>query len=297
MHTESDHIFRFAPSPNGELHLGHACSALLNHESARACGGTLLLRMEDTDTQRCRRHYEAQILDDLGWLGITWAQPVRRQSEHLADYEAVLKRLRQLGVVYPAGMSRREIAEEVAHRERSGSPWPRDPDGAPFYPGAERHLDSAGRQRLIESGRPFAWRLDVRRAAEQVGPSLSWREHGRGPEGETGTITCDFSLWGDIILARADGQVAYHLAAVADDGLQGITDIVRGHDLFHATALHRLLQALLGLPQPRYRHHHLISDGHGRKLSKSNRDLSLRALRSRHTPADIRRLIEASPKI
>lgn len=293
MHNETDRIFRFAPSPNGALHLGHACSALLNHDMARNCGGTLLLRMEDTDTQRCKPRFEQQILDDLSWLGVRWAQPVRRQSDHIADYQAALERLKQLRVVYPAAMSRKEIGDFV-----TGQPsWPRDPDGVPFYPGKERELDQAGRQRLIASGKPVAWRLDIRKAFEQIGAPLSWREYGHGPKGQTGSINCNVTDWGDIVLTRADGQVAYHLAVVVDDGLQNISDVVRGHDLFHATALHRLLQTLLGLPQPRYTHHHLLSDGHGRKLSKSRRDLSLRALRMHYEPADIRRLIDESPKI
>lgn len=292
MTTETERIFRFAPSPNGELHLGHACSALLNHDMARACGGTLLLRMEDTDTQRCRPHFERQILDDLSWLGIRWAQPVRRQSDHIADYQAALDRLKRLDVVYPASMSRKAIAEFVTARKD----WPRDPDGAPIYPGQERDLDQAGRRRLIESGGPVAWRLDIGRASQLLDAPLSWQEHGRGPDGQTGRIDGDPAAWGDTVLTR-DGQVAYHLAVVVDDGLQKISDVVRGHDLFHATTLHRLLQTLLGLPQPRYTHHHLLSGADGRKLSKSNRDLSLRALRNHHTPADIRRLIAESPKI
>jgi len=293
MTAETNRIFRFAPSPNGELHLGHACSALLNHDMAQACGGTLLLRMEDTDTQRCRPRYERQILDDLSWLGILWAQPVRRQSDHIADYQAALQRLDRMGVVYPASLSRKAIAELVAARRD----WPRDPDGAPVYPGQERDLDTAGRRRLIESGKPFAWRLDVARASQMLDASLSWQEFGRGPDGQTGKIDCDPAAWGDTVLTRADGQIAYHLAVVVDDGLQKVTDVVRGHDLFHATTLHRLLQTLLDLPQPRYTHHQLLCGEDRRKLSKSNRDLSLRALRRHHGPADIRRLIAESPKI
>ncbi|MCR9139585.1 MAG: tRNA glutamyl-Q(34) synthetase GluQRS [Alphaproteobacteria bacterium] len=293
MHAETDRIFRFAPSPNGELHLGHACSALLNHDMAQACGGTLLLRMEDTDTQRSKPVYEQQILDDLRWLGVRWTGPVRRQSDHIADYQSALNRLKKLGVVYPAAMSRREIADFVA-----GAPgWPRDPDGAPFYPGRERELDAAARQKLLGSGKPVAWRLDISKASKRLQAPLTWREHGRGPQGQTGTINCDPAAWGDIVLIRSDGQVAYHLAVVVDDALQQVTDIVRGHDLFHATSLHRLLQTLLGLPQPRYTHHHLLSDGEGRKLSKSKRDLSLHSLRSGHSPADIRNLIAESAKI
>ena len=295
--TASDRIFRFAPSPNGELHLGHACSALINHDMATASGGRLLLRMEDTDTQRCRPEYERQILDDLGWLGIVWDKPVRRQSDHLAVYLASLERLRKIDVVYPAVMSRREIADHVARAEADGGTWPRDPDGAPIYPGTERDLGPAERQRLIDSGQPFAWRLDLQAAAKRLGRPVDWLEEGRGPSGETGRIACDWSRWGDIVLTRSDRLVAYHLAVVVDDALQGVTDVVRGHDLFHATALHRLLQELLELPMPRYTHHHLLTDETGRKLSKRNRDLSLKSLRRRRTPAQIRSMIEASPKI
>jgi glutamyl-Q tRNA(Asp) synthetase len=297
MQNDAARIFRFAPSPNGALHLGHACSALLNHDMARDCGGTLLLRMEDTDTTRCKPEYEQQILEDLHWLSIRWEQPVRRQSDHFPVYNAAVEQLEKLEVAYPAALSRREIADKVTRGEETGTHWPRDPDGAPFYPGNERSLDRYDRQELIGSGKPFAWRLDIARAGKLVGKKLSWQESGRGPNGETGRMACQLSNWGDVVLCRSDRQVAYHLAVVVDDALQNVTDIVRGHDLFHATAIHRLLQALLDLPQPRYFHHHLLADGNGRKLSKSNRDLSLRALRVNHTPAEIRALIDASPKI
>ena len=297
--TASDRIFRFAPSPNGELHLGHACSALLNHDAAAASGGRLLLRMEDTDTQRCRPEYERQILDDLGWLGLDWEQPVRRQSDHLPIYLATLEQLRKLDVVYPVAMSRRDISDHVAREETAGRSWPHDPDGAPIYPGKERELEPADRQRLIDSGKPFAWRLDLQAAARSLGRPVDWLEEGRGPKGETGRIACNWSRWGDIVLTRSDRLVSYHLAVVVDDALQSVTDVVRGHDLFHTTALHRLLQELLGLPVPRYTHHHLLTDASGRKLSKRDRDLSLKSLRRRITPAGtgIRDLIEASPKI
>jgi len=297
MHREGERIFRFAPSPNGELHLGHACSALLNHDRAQACDGTLLLRMEDTDTERCRPCYERQILDDLAWLGIAWREPVRRQSDNLAVYWAALDALKKTGVVYPAAMSRRATADHVAAAEADGIRWPRDPDGAPFYPGPERDFDRSERRRLLASGRPVAWRLDVRKARDALAEPLIWQESGRGPLGETGRIACDLSQWGDVVLVRSDRQIAYHLAVVVDDALQQVTDIVRGHDLFHATAIQRLLQTLLGLPMPRYHHHHLLTDAAGRKLSKRDRDLSLKALRMDRSPVDIRALIAASPKI
>jgi len=280
-------VFRFAPSPNGELHLGHAFSALLNHELARRQGGRFLLRIEDIDPARCRPEYEAAILDDLAWLGLEWETPVRRQSGHMDEYRAAASRLRAEGLAYPAFMSRSEIAATTA------SPgWPRDPDGAPLYPGNERNLDPAEAVRRIHAGDPYTLRLDTNRASDRAGP-LSWHEEGEGPEGETGMVEARPGIWGDFIIARRDVPTAYHLAVVVDDAAQGVTHVVRGRDLFFATAAHRLLQALLGLPVPTYRHHRLILDGEGRKLSKSNRATSLRSLREAGaTPADIRRLTD-----
>ncbi len=276
-------VFRFAPSPNGYLHLGHALSALLNAEMARASGGRLLLRIEDIDTSRCRPEYEAAIDDDLAWLGLSWEQPVRRQSEHFDDYRAALARLEAMGLIYPSFESRAEIAALVIHSQTQGS-WPRDPDGALLYPGAAKSLAPADRAARIASGAPFALRLDIAAAVQRVGP-LSWSEGGSEQ-------VADPSAWGDVILARKDTPASYHLAVTVDDALQGVTDVVRGHDLFHATSVHRLLQALLGLPSPRYLHHRLLLDAEGRKLSKSTRATGLRELRAQgSTPADIRKAI------
>ena len=267
-------VFRFAPSPNGHLHLGHAYSALLNFDRARETGGRLLLRIEDIDATRCRPEFETAISEDLAWLGITWETPVRRQSEHLADYRAALDQLSTLGLVYPAFESRAEIARLVAAREVAG-PWPRDPDGAPLYPGDARSLPASERSRLIDTGAPYALRLDMAAACRRVsGPS--WNELGEGPDGERGTVAARPEAWGDVILARKETPTSYHLSVVVDDALQGVSEVVRGQDLFHATSVHRLLQVLLGLPEPGYRHHALIRDGDGRKLSKSSRSTGLR---------------------
>lgn len=283
-------VFRFAPSPNGLLHLGHAYSALLNSDRARETGGRLLLRIEDIDATRCRPEYETAIDEDLAWLGIAWETPVRRQSEHLADYRAALEKLSALGLVYPAFESRAEIAKLVAMRE-AGGPWPRDPDGAPLYPGDARSLSAGERTRLIASGAPYALRLDMAAACRRVA-GLRWNELGEGPDGERGIVAARPEAWGDVILARKETPTSYHLSVVVDDALQGVGEVVRGQDLFHATSVHRLLQVLLGLPEPAYRHHALIRDGEGRKLSKSNHSTGLRELRSAGTsPAGIRRLV------
>lgn len=283
-------VFRFAPSPNGYLHLGHAYSALLNDALARQAAGRLLLRIEDIDPARCRPDYEAAIYEDLAWLGIAWEQPVRRQSEHLARYGEAVARLARDGLVYPAFESRAEIAALVRERERDG-PWPRDPDGAPLYPGTARTLSEAERGRRIAAGEPFALRLDMAAAVARTG-RLTWTEEGEGPDGERGTIAADPARWGDVILARKDTPASYHIAVVVDDALQGVSHVVRGRDLFHATAVHRVLQALLGLPAPVYRHHRLILDAAGRKLSKSTAATALREWRAGGaSPEDIRRLV------
>ncbi len=278
-------VFRFAPSPNGYLHLGHALSALLNAEAARVAGGRMLLRIEDIDITRCRPEFEAAICEDLAWLGVSWEQPVRRQSEHFADYGAALRRLEAMRLVYPSFESRAVIAALVAARE----PWPRDPDGAPLYPGAAKSMSTDEQARRIAAGEPYALRLDMQKAMAQLSGRLTWSESG---DGAAGQIVADPAAWGDVVLARKDTPASYHLAVVVDDALQGITDIVRGLDLFHATSVHRLLQTLLGLPAPRYRHHRLILDADGRKLAKSTSATALRELRAQGlTPSDVRRRV------
>lgn len=284
-------VFRFAPSPNGYLHLGHACSALLNFDSARRTGGRFLLRIEDIDATRCRPEFEAAIYEDLAWLGLSWETPVRRQSEHFADYQAAVEKLSAQGLIYPAFESRAEIARLVAGRERE-APWPRDPDGAPLYPGTAKSLAPDERQRLIAQGAPYALRLDMAAAGRGAPPDLVWNEQGEGPGGETGRVTARPQAWGDVILARKETPTSYHLSVVIDDALQGVTDVVRGRDLFWSTSMHRLLQELLGIRQPAYRHHRLITDSAGQKLSKSTSATALRELRGAGAaPADIRRLV------
>lgn len=280
-------VFRFAPSPNGHLHLGHAYSAVVNFDRARESDGRLLLRIEDIDATRCRPEFEAAIYEDLDWLGIVWETPVRRQSEHLADYRAALEKLSALGLIYPAFESRAEIARLIAAREADG-PWPRDPDGAPLYPGDAKSLSAGERSRLIDSGAPYALRLDMAAACQLVS-DLAWHELGEGPDGERSLVAALPQAWGDVILARKETPTSYHLSVVVDDALQGVSEIVRGQDLFHATSVHRLLQALLGLPEPAYRHHALIRGADGRKLSKSDRSTGLRELRAAGvSPAGIR---------
>jgi glutamyl-Q tRNA(Asp) synthetase len=286
-------VFRFAPSPNGYLHLGHACSALLNFDLARRTGGRFLLRIEDIDATRCRPEFEEAIYEDLAWLGISWETPVRRQSEHFASYREAVERLAGLGLIYPSFESRAEIARLVAQRE-ARAPWPRDPDGAPLYPGAAKSLLPDQRERLIARGEPYALRLDMVAACARAG-ALSWKEFGEGPGGESGVVAAQPEAWGDVILARKETPTSYHLSVVIDDALQGITDVVRGSDLFWSTSVHLLLQQLLGIPQPVYRHHRLIEDASGHKLSKSTQATALRELRGQGaSPADIRSLVGLS---
>ena len=282
-------VFRFAPSPNGLLHLGHALSALLNADRARPVGGRLLLRIEDIDTTRCRPEFERAIYEDLAWLGIEWEKPVRRQSEHFGEYRAALDRLEREALVYPAFESRAVIARLVKEREaESGLPWPADPDGAPLYPGLARGLSPNERARRHAS-EPYALRLDLENALAGVARPLSWQETG---EGETREIEAKPELWGDLILGRKETPASYHLAVVLDDALQGVTHIVRGLDLYQSTAIHRLLQEILGLPAPVYHHHRLVLDAEGRKLAKRDPSTTLRDLRaSGWTPADVRRAV------
>jgi len=278
-------VFRFAPSPNGHLHLGHAYSALLNFDMARAAAGRLLLRIEDIDQTRCRPEFEQAIYEDLAWLGISWEEPVRCQSDHLADYRAALDQLASRGLLYPSFESRAEIARLVAEREVHGV-WPRDPDGAPLYPGHARELTAE--QRAERMSGPYALRLDMTAAMATTGP-LTWTETGAGPNGESGRISAAPQAWGDVVLGRKETPTSYHLSVVIDDAVQSVTHVVRGHDLFWATSVHRVLQALLGLPAPNYHHHQLVTED-GRKLAKSTGSTGLRELRQQGvTPAEIRR--------
>jgi glutamyl-Q tRNA(Asp) synthetase len=254
-------VTRFAPSPTGLLHLGHAVSALLGWRMARAAGGQFVLRIEDIDTTRCRPAFEAAILEDLAWLGVTWEGPVLRQSERLALYAEALDRLKALGVVYPCFCTRADIA--------AAGGAPQGPEG-PLYPGTCRGL-SAG-EVAAKPGMP-AWRLDVAKAAALAGP-LDWEDAGAGRQ------SARPERLGDIVLARRDIGAAYHLAVVVDDAAQGITDVVRGADLFEATHVQRLLQALLGAPAPRYHHHALVTGADGKRLAKRDGGSTIAAARA-----------------
>jgi glutamyl-Q tRNA(Asp) synthetase len=272
-------VLRFAPSPNGALHLGHAYSALMNERLAAELGGRLILRIEDLDRGRCKPQFEAAIVEDLAWLGLHFPAPWRRQSEHGDGYAAALARLDQQGLVYPCFCSRSEAAR-ASERER-------DPDGAPLYPGTCRGLGSADARARLARGGKAAFRLHMGRALAAAPAHLSWIEYGEGtvPSERAAAPT----VWGDVVLSGRDLAASYHLAVVVDDALQGVTDIVRGRDLLAATAVHRLLQALLGCPAPRYRHHRLVLDQSGAKLSKSRQSASLAALRGTGlSPGEIR---------
>jgi glutamyl-Q tRNA(Asp) synthetase len=283
--------FRFAPSPNGELHLGHAYSALLNQKLARARGGRFLLRIEDIDTTRCTPAFEAAIFRDLSWLGIDWEMPVRRQSDHFIEYQVILNRLIREELVYPAFMSRGEIRSYIAGSENHGRNWPVDPDGVPLYPDVDKALSGKERKRRIAGGQPYAWRLDVEAALARVGAPLSWTEYADESLTMASSIEARPQDWGDVVVARRDAPTSYHLAVVADDALQGVSHVVRGRDLFFATAIQRMLQELLGLKQPSYFHHRLMLAPDEHKLSKSLADTSLAALRERDTtPQDIRKM-------
>ncbi|KQW28136.1 glutamyl-Q tRNA(Asp) ligase [Rhizobium sp. Root274] len=282
-------VFRFAPSPNGRLHLGHALSALLNAQMASETGGRLLLRIEDIDLTRCTPELEQRVLADLDWLGLVYERPVRRQSEHFDLYRAALDQLIARGLVYPAFLTRGEVKARVADVEARGAAWPRDPDGAPLYPTDERHLSAKEQAHKFATTERHALRLDMEKALAAVGHPLTWQETG---DSERGEVAAEPAAWGDVVLWRSDAPASYHLAVTVDDAAQGVTHVVRGLDLFHATSVHRLLQDLLGLPQPVYHHHRLILGPDGRKLSKSAGDTALASLRAEgKTPSDIRAMV------
>ena len=270
---------RFAPSPTGLLHLGHAYAALTGWRRARAVGGRFLLRIEDIDATRCRPAFTQAILDDLGWLGLDWDGPVRVQSRHLAEYRAVLDGLAGRGLVYPCFCTRSAILREV---ERAASA-PHGPDGAPLYPGTCRRLSADERAARVAAGEAHALRLDMVRALASVPGGLTFEEEGEG------VLPCDPARFGDAVLARKDAPASYHLCVTHDDAVQGVTLVTRGVDLQPATHLHRLLQALLGWPAPRYAHHALLTDAAGRRLAKRDRAATLRDLRAAGvTPAEAR---------
>jgi glutamyl-Q tRNA(Asp) synthetase len=269
-------VTRFAPSPNGHLHLGHAFSALSAFDAARAANGRFLLRIEDVDRARSRPELEAGIYEDLAWLGVTWETPVRRQSEHFDAYAAALDRLEARGILYPCFCTRSEIANALTA--------PHGPEGA-VYPGTCRALAVDARAAAIASGRPYTRRLDLAAALAAVGP-LDFVESGERIAIDAARLHAEL---GDVVLARKDVPASYHLAVVHDDALQGVTHVIRGADLAFATPLHRVLQALLDLPAPAYRHHRLITDAAGKRFAKRDDAVTLRALRAAGvTPAEIR---------
>lgn len=284
-------VCRFAPSPNGYLHLGHALSAIEGFETAHRHGGRFLVRIEDIDTARSRDAYVAAIFEDLAWLGLTWETPVMRQSEHFGRYCELASRLKAMGVLYPCFATRAEISAAAAD-----NPAERDPDGAPLYSGLYKYLTASEIARRCECGENYALRIDMEKALEVMrhklnGEPLTFVEV--NPSGEPEIIACRPEIWGDAIIVRKDTPTSYHLAVVADDALQGITLVTRGRDLFQATGLQRLLQVLLELPVPKYAHHRLLMGEDGRKLAKSAGDTSLRELRANGVTAmDIKKALQ-----
>lgn len=283
------HVTRFAPSPTGPLHLGHALAAFTAHDLARGSGGRFLLRFEDIDGARCSPEFEAAILADLAWLGLRWDGAVLRQSERMEHYRCRLDELRAPGLVYPCFCTRGDIAAEIARMAAA----PQGPQGA-LYPGTCRALPAGERAARMARGQGFAWRLDVAAAVASLrGQVLDFEEQGRGPAGERGVIEVEPALFGDVVLGRRDLGVSYHLAVVLDDHAQGVTLVSRGEDLFAAAHVQRLLQALFGLPAPAYHHHRLVCDDSGRRLAKRDRAHALGALRAAGaSAADIRRMLQ-----
>ena len=261
-------ISRFAPSPTGRLHLGHGYSALRSWYFARSRGGGFLLRIEDIDPARCRPEHVAGIIEDLRWLGIDWDGDPLFQSARLPLYQAALDRLRAGGLVYPCFCTRARISAEIA----ASAAAPHGPDG-PIYPGTCRALATAERRARIAVGEAHAWRLDVAKAVSIAGP-LTWHDTAAG------AVIATPAIHGDVVLARKDAPASYHLAVTIDDAAQGVTDVVRGADLFAATHIHRLLQALLGLPTPHYHHHRLVTDAQGERLSKRAGSPTLASMRA-----------------
>jgi glutamyl-Q tRNA(Asp) synthetase len=270
---------RFAPSPTGFLHVGHAYSALIAWRRARDAGGRFLLRLEDIDPGRCRVEFAQAILEDLAWLGLDWDGPVRVQSEHLTEYQSVLDALSRRGLLYPCFCTRADIQREVAAAAHA----PHGPDGALRYPGTCRALSADERAARLAAGMPHALRLDMHRALAEVSEVLTFEEEGEG------AIVCDPAQFGDVVLARKDAPASYHLCVTHDDAVQGVTLVTRGIDLKPATHLHRLLQALMGWPAPRYAHHPLLTDASGRRLAKRDKAATLRDLRAQGvTPEEVR---------
>jgi glutamyl-Q tRNA(Asp) synthetase len=276
-------VTRFAPSPTGHLHLGHAFAAITAHDMAKRQGGRFVLRIEDIDSSRCRPEFESAIYEDLAWLGLEWDVPVLQQSGRFDTYAAAVAQLDTRGLLYPCFCTRSDIAAEIARSAEA----PHGPEGT-LYPGTCRHLSEDERRARVDSGAPYALRLDVQKAAERVG-SLWFEEHGAGPNGERGRMPVDPLLFGDVVLARKDTPASYHLAVVVDDAFQQVTVVTRGNDLFPAAHVQRLLQSLADVPAPVYAHHRLILNSNGRKFSKRDHAVTLQAVREAGiTPDQIR---------
>lgn len=281
---KSKTVTRFAPSPTGGLHLGHAYSALFAYAAAQAAGGRFLVRLEDIDETRCRPEFTAQILADLAWLGLKWEEPVRRQSQHWSDYRAALGQLDAQGLIYPCFCTRKDIALEISQSSNA----PHGPDG-PLYPGICRHLGTTERRDRLARGDACSLRLDTAKAIKVTGSPLFWHDR------TAGRIAARPESLGDVVLARRETPTSYHLAVTVDDHLQGVTLVTRGTDLFHATHIHRLLQALLGYDTPDYHHHPLLTGPDGKRFAKRDKALTLDALRrSGATADDIRKMIAAA---
>ncbi|EJF91708.1 tRNA glutamyl-Q(34) synthetase GluQRS [Bartonella tamiae] len=273
--TSNVHL-RFAPSPNGYLHLGHAYSALLNAKIAQNLNGNFSLRLEDIDQKRCAPHFEQALIEDLNWLGLSFPMPIRRQSEHFDVYQDALNTFIKEDLVYPAFMTRRNIIKTIEEARKNGKLWPHAPDGTPHYPHHERYRSMGKRQRLMTSGIPFSWRLNMERAQQYIADDLYFLQYDHD---KTTYIKAKPELWGDIIIARNTIPTSYHLACVVDDAVQDISHVIRGQDLYHATSIHCLLQKILKLNHPQYFHHPLILDEKGEKLSKSKHHKNLKTLR------------------
>ncbi|MGD9785854.1 MAG: tRNA glutamyl-Q(34) synthetase GluQRS [Hyphomicrobiaceae bacterium] len=290
---------RFAPSPNGALHLGHALSAIVGFDWAQRNSGRFLVRIEDIDVSRSREEFVATILDDLSWLGLSWAEAPLRQSSNFPAYATAAHELERMGLLYPCFATRGEIASAIAQLGATGGVVERDPDGTPLYPGLHRGMAASEVERRRRQGERSAMRLDMERAlaaarAKLEGRPLDYLE--AAEDGASRRVLANPALWGDAVIVRKDTPASYHLAVVVDDAAQGVTRVTRGRDLEAATGLHRLLQVLLGLPEPTYHHHRLVLDDDGRKLSKSDGAVALSALRAAGvSPQEVRTMLDLPP--
>jgi len=273
---------RFAPSPNGYLHLGHAYSALISSELAKKTGGKFFLRIEDIDLGRCKKKFEDSIFKDLNWLKIKYEKNIIKQSEHFAKYEKYIKKLRDLNLIYPCWATRSEIKKFISKKSVSKSSWPIDPDGQYIYPKIYKNISKAERSNLMLSGSNFSWRLDVEKAVtlaqEKFGNKIFFEELGLEPKGKR---ILEPNLYGDLIIARKEIPTSYHLSVIIDDAEQGINLVTRGLDIYPATSIHRLLQIVLNLPEPQWYHHNLLREQSGEKLSKTNKSTSIKSLRDK----------------